>query len=311
MLTARIEGALSGKGVVIKSPDHLEDKVAGGTREVDVSLRCRVGSVDVVVIVECRDRGRSADVTWIEQVKTKRDAVGASKAVAVATGMFSKKATRAANRYGIDLRTIMQVNRSEVRRWTGAVQMFPQQIGFTNTKITVRVAGIEPLDSVASQFDELVRANGLGAPFISYPAEVTLLSPLDVIRRIKIDGQQQLGAGRVTIVVPPHSSMLICDDPAMMALVGDPPPNDGTAVERQSEIQFEQGEAFFKVGNVTRPLLVVQLQFSVRLEEHTAVEGESYRYESSSGVIEVAERQATFGDRHLIIMEHRREPSDI
>ena len=62
MLTARIDGSVSGLDVIVKSPDHLEDKVAGGTREVDVSLRSTVGSAEVLVIIECRDRGRPAAI---------------------------------------------------------------------------------------------------------------------------------------------------------------------------------------------------------------------------------------------------------
>src|SRR5690349_20691053 len=86
MLTARIEGALSHAAVEVRSPDHIADRVSGGTREVDVAIRSTVGSAELLVIVECRDRARPADVMWIEQVKTKRDAVGASKAIAVASG---------------------------------------------------------------------------------------------------------------------------------------------------------------------------------------------------------------------------------
>lgn len=124
MLTARIEGSVSDLDVTVKSPDHLPDLVAGGTRQVDVSLRSQIGSAEVVVIIECRDRGRPADVTWLEQVKTKRDAVGASKAIAVASGNFSKKALIAAQKYGVDARTLAQVSTAEIKLWAGALKMF-------------------------------------------------------------------------------------------------------------------------------------------------------------------------------------------
>jgi hypothetical protein len=39
---------------------------SGTSREVDVSLRSQVGSVSVLVIIECRDRAKPQDVTWIE-----------------------------------------------------------------------------------------------------------------------------------------------------------------------------------------------------------------------------------------------------
>jgi hypothetical protein len=145
MLTARIEGALSGLDVTVKSPDDPPDLVAGGTREVDVSLRSKVGSAEVLVIVECRDRGRRADIQWIDQVKTKRDAVGAAKAIAVASGDFSKKALTAARAYGIDTRTLAQVNSAEIKRWAGTLTMSLHETFFDKLTVTVKLIGTDPL----------------------------------------------------------------------------------------------------------------------------------------------------------------------
>jgi RHS repeat-associated protein len=44
------------QGATVKSPDFIEDRVTRGEREVDVSVRMKVGSVDVLIILECRDR---------------------------------------------------------------------------------------------------------------------------------------------------------------------------------------------------------------------------------------------------------------
>jgi hypothetical protein len=310
MLTARIELALSGAPVAVKSPDRLPDRMAGGLREVDVSLRSVVGSVEVIVIVECRDRNRTSDVTWIEQVRTKRDAVGASKAVAVASGTFSKKAVNAANAYGIELRTLTQLNRADIRRWSGAVQVFQHRLAYSDIKITVTVAGSEPLDSASAPFDELVRTHAFEARFIRYPDELALLSLLDVVRRMQSSHGAVTAKGPVKITLPPQSCLVVSDNPAMMALIGNPPPDDGSAVERHPLIRFDEGEAFFQVGQVERPLRTVQLDFAVRQEARTLVEGESYRYASSSGVIEVAERAGAFGNAQFSVIEHRRQPDE-
>jgi hypothetical protein len=263
--------------------------------------------VEVIVIVECRDRGRTSDVTWIEQVKTKRDAVGASKAVAVASGTFSKRAVNAANAYGIGLRTLTQLNRADITRWSRAIQVFHSRLAYDQIKCTVTVAGTEPLD-VGAQFDELIRAHAFEARFIRYPGEQALLSPLDVMRRIQASHQSPTGSGSVKIVLPPQTTVVVSDNPAMMALVGDRPPDNGSAVERHPVIRFDEGEAFFRLGQADRPLLSVQFDFTVREESRTLVEGESYRYASSSGVIQVAERTATVGKMAFSIMEHRRDP---
>jgi len=307
MLTARIEGALSDSDVKVTSPDHLPDKVSGGTREVDVSLCSTVGSAEVVVIVECRDRGRPADVTWIEQVKSKRDAVGAAKAIAVASGTFSKKALAAASAYGIDARTLAQVNRGEVKRWAGAVQIFHQRVRYNNARITVVLGGTEPLASqTVTRFDELVRGDVFNARFISYAGEEGLLSPLDVVRRIQ-PVPAMLKAGRVTVTVPPNSSFTISDDPTMMSLIGNPP-EDGSPVARQHVIEFKDGEAFFNLDGTLRSLVAVQLDFTAELDSKTQVESNTYRYSSPTGIIEVAERTMSLGKGELFLTEHRKVP---
>ena len=150
-------------------------------------FRCAttVGSAEVLVDnPNCRDRGRPADVTWLEQVKTKRDAIGASKAIAVASGNFSKKALKAADSYGIDARTLAQVTSAEnpamggnaanvlaksvLRRcegWSAASWGRPPPAGGRRT--------------VQSNF---IKSRAFDAKFISYPEG--LLSPLDVVRKI-------------------------------------------------------------------------------------------------------------------------------
>jgi hypothetical protein len=305
MLTARIEGAVSDSGVKVKSPDHLQDRVSGGTREVDVSLRSMVGSAEVLVIIECRDRGRPADVTWIEQVKSKRDAVGAAKAIAVASGTFSKKASTAAKAYGIDARTLAQVDRAEVKRWTGSLLVFQQSAHYNNARITVVLAGKEPLPvAITQNFDELVREKVFNAPFISYPGEEGVLSPLDVMRRVHRTAASFPPRQSVTVKLPPKSSFLLSNDPTMMSLIGDLP-DDGSEVQRQHVLRFADGEAFFNMEGILRSLLAVHLEFTAQLESKTQIDSEAYRYVAAGGVIEVAERKMTFGAEEIFVTEHR------
>src|SRR5205823_8277515 len=76
LLVARLEHLLAGhEELTIESPAHLPGKYSGTSREVDVAVRGRLGSHAVVVIMECRDRSATEDVTWIEQLATKRSDV--------------------------------------------------------------------------------------------------------------------------------------------------------------------------------------------------------------------------------------------
>ena len=66
LLVSRIEGALAPAGATIRSPDRIPDIITGELREVDVSIRHRVGSVELLVTVECRDRIRIEDITYLD-----------------------------------------------------------------------------------------------------------------------------------------------------------------------------------------------------------------------------------------------------
>lgn len=103
----------SGSDVVVTSPDHVQGKISGERRELDVTLRGKVGSASVLVLLECRDRKHGAGVEWIEQLASKRDDVGADHVIAVSTGPFSKAAKRMASLCGVELRRMEEVKSSE------------------------------------------------------------------------------------------------------------------------------------------------------------------------------------------------------
>jgi hypothetical protein len=90
MLASNIEATLAPSGARVKSPDRIRDKIAGQYREVDASIRYKVGSVDLLITVECRDRSRLEDVTWIEQIATKQAHIGAARTIAVSSKGFSR-----------------------------------------------------------------------------------------------------------------------------------------------------------------------------------------------------------------------------
>ena len=62
-LVRDLEGVFAGEEVTIKSPDWIPDRATGRPREVDVSIRRKVGSADILVILECRKRSDPEDVT--------------------------------------------------------------------------------------------------------------------------------------------------------------------------------------------------------------------------------------------------------
>ena len=126
-LVARIERAAAPFGAIVKSPDRIRDLTTGRLREVDASIRSKVGTTDVLITVECRRRNRRDDDTWIEQLATKRQKLGAAKTIAVSAAGFTAPAIETAKRVGIETRVLAQVSASDIEGWflpRGAVHVF-------------------------------------------------------------------------------------------------------------------------------------------------------------------------------------------
>lgn len=117
LLVQALEQLLTGSPVEIRSPDYITGRHSGTRREIDVSLWSNVGSVSVLVIIECRDRAASQDVSWIEQLASKRDDVGAGKAVAVSASGFSAGEQNLARSQQIGLRSLEKLEPRAVFGW--------------------------------------------------------------------------------------------------------------------------------------------------------------------------------------------------
>ena len=122
-LVARIEQALVSSSATVRSPDRLRSLVTNRLREVDASIRVRVGSAEVVITVECRKRRATQDVTWLEQLASKKQALGVARTIAVATSKFSESAVQVGRHYGIDLRLIRDITDEDIKCW-----IFPESV---------------------------------------------------------------------------------------------------------------------------------------------------------------------------------------
>lgn len=116
VVVSLIEQALSNAPVTIRSPDYVIGR-SGQRREVDVSIRGTLGSAEVFVAVECRDRSQVQGVGWIDEVRGKHDDIGASKTIVVCSSSFSEPAIQTAETYGISLRTLDEISEPEILTW--------------------------------------------------------------------------------------------------------------------------------------------------------------------------------------------------
>ena len=122
-LAARLEKALAPDGAQVKSPDRIRDKFTGQYREVDASIRYTIGSSHILITLECRDRARTQDVTWIEQLATKREHVGADRTLAVSSSPFTEAAILAAKTHGISIRLISEVTDEVIRSQVNTLEV--------------------------------------------------------------------------------------------------------------------------------------------------------------------------------------------
>lgn len=116
-LVGRIEEMACPLGAIVRSPDRVRDLTTGRLREVDASIRYRVGTTDLLITIECRKRSRRADDTWIEQLATKKSKIGAAKTIAVSSSGFSQSAIETAERFGIEIRVLSEVSQVDMQRW--------------------------------------------------------------------------------------------------------------------------------------------------------------------------------------------------
>lgn len=118
-LIARIEADASPRGIVVKSPDRIRCKLTGRLREVDAAIRTKAGTANVLITIECRRRSKVQDVTWLEQLATKRASIGADHTIAVSSSGFSPEAEIVAQRFGITLRRIVDVQSEDINPLLG------------------------------------------------------------------------------------------------------------------------------------------------------------------------------------------------
>jgi hypothetical protein len=79
----------------------LPDAITGTSREVDIVVSGRVGAQPVTVSIECRDRSRRPDVTWIDEMRSKHSRLPTNVLVLASHTPFTPEARRVADKYGI------------------------------------------------------------------------------------------------------------------------------------------------------------------------------------------------------------------
>lgn len=219
-LVAALEAALAQSNLKVQSPEYVTGRHSGKRCEVDVSIRGKIGSTTIFLMIECRDRRDTEGVDWIEQVATKRQDVGADKAIVVTSADFSEGAKNMAESLGVGIRTLKQLEEGDTFTWLGYTRVQSSVCRFQVLRVTPGIPDLlaETLAEIPSLLGthvHEVRLRGpAGAPYASVGDVVEALHTFtsmwdDVpgdgtrvitIKKLRLDGYElEATSGWITI----------------------------------------------------------------------------------------------------------------
>lgn len=129
LLVARLEEWLAPKGAKVTWSDHVPDSDdPDKPRQIDITIRYTVGSVPVLIAIECRDQFEKQDVQWIDELIGKRQSLGADKMVAVSRRGFSELAQTKAAANRIELRRVDDITEAMAASWANLTKISIQML---------------------------------------------------------------------------------------------------------------------------------------------------------------------------------------
>jgi hypothetical protein len=121
----------------IVSPDKPVDTDTDVPRDVDVGIHIPRETGEIFIAVECRNRAAIQDVTWVEQLITKKRSIQADILIAVTSSDFTEPARKKASIHGIQLRRVRDFRPEEILEWAEA------------TYVTIFYVGLSAVTNVA------------------------------------------------------------------------------------------------------------------------------------------------------------------
>jgi hypothetical protein len=304
MLVARIEGLL-GQGAIIKSPDHIADLSTGTLREVDASIRYKVGSVDTLMTVECRERSNAQDVQWIEQLATKKANIGAMHTIAVSAKGFSAEAEAKAKTLGISTRRLQDVADKDIKAW-------PSTLEVTEVEKSITLAQMSLSWYDASTKPDLEEATAAAWKDAAWELKIFVdaktgaeLSVEDLIARIPGPPAPEPPAGSEVFraEVRPKEHLRIAPHNPLMVLTRDL--EDGET--KWFYLKFDRGELLSQTRQGPLFLELLALRLVASTKERPVGTDRVVEYSGDGQTIAViTERRVKLGKEEFIITAHER-----
>lgn len=288
-LIERIERQLGPKGAEVKSPDHIIDRITGQLREVDVSIRYKIGSTSILIAIECRKRDRPQDVTWIEQLATKKRNIGANQIIAVSSESFSGPAIKSADAYGIELRLLQDITDQVIENWINSIQIEKLKLNDTVEDWRIEVEGDEI--SFSEDTRELLRDSPFEGKFIGRREDGIFLSIADFINSFyRWQSEGKLGQDSYAGLTEGESK-----------------------VRRSLTICFSPGKFFIRSDSGEVDVKEIEIILRTKIEREAVPINQVYSYSDiDNQITEIAVARASLGGQEqnevLIFIQPLRDP---
>jgi hypothetical protein len=146
-------------GATVTESALLRDLVTGAQREVDVVVSGQVARHPVEIAIECRDRGRRSDVTWVEEMHAKHSRLPTNVLVLASHSEFTREACRVAELYGIRRIVLDDIDRAAPERLFPDVQSLwgkAWEVSIDRVSITVEATSEVPAEQIRAVPDNVL-----------------------------------------------------------------------------------------------------------------------------------------------------------
>ena len=139
ILVAKIQKELAVDSIVTHN-DKIIGRKSNQIRQIDVSIRSKIGQFDVLIIIDCKDYAEPVDIKAVEEFMGLVEDVGANQAAIVAAKGFTEAAKTRAIKAGLGVYTVVD---TDPHKWQ--VQVFlPALCDFRGATYSLRLEFSQP-----------------------------------------------------------------------------------------------------------------------------------------------------------------------
>jgi hypothetical protein len=118
-LAAAVQKALAPSATVIHD-DKIYGYISKSIRQIDISIRQKIGNYDILIVVDCKDYNKPVDVNDVEDFCGLVEDVKAQKGAMISSRGFTQAAKNVATNKAIDLYKLIDAEQSD---WLGYVSI--------------------------------------------------------------------------------------------------------------------------------------------------------------------------------------------